>query len=77
MSFFNGWFFLFGWIIVKLPLPPSSLSPSLKLVRIMLETSNLARVSTNRHAVLENVPFSTKALLILLMSAFFRVLELC
>ena len=46
--------------------------------RIMLETSNLARISTHTHThtyvVSENVPyvpFSTKALLIFLMSAFF------
>ena len=37
-----------------------TLSPYLNVVRIMLETS-------------ENIPFSTKALLILLMLAFFGI----
>ena len=37
----------------------------------MLETSNLAHKYTHTYIVSENMPFSTKALLILLMSAFF------
>ena len=45
--------------------------PYLKLVRIMLKTSNLARKYTRTYVVSENIPFSIKALLILLMSAFF------
>ena len=36
----------------------------------MLETSNLA-LSTHTYVVSENIPFSTKALLALLISAFF------
>ena len=45
-------------------------SPScLKLVRIMLE--QIWHVSTHTHVVLETISFSTKALLILLMSVFF------
>ena len=36
----------------------------------MLKTSNLAR-TYNTYAVSENIPFSTKAPLILLMSAFY------
>ena len=36
----------------------------------MLETSNLA-LSPHANVVSENIPFSTEALLILLMSAFF------
>ena len=47
---------------VKLP-------PCLKLVRIMLETSNLAR--KYKYLISENIPFSTKVVLILLMSVFF------
>ena len=45
----------------------------LKLVRIMLETSNLGRKYTHIHTyvVAENIPFSTNVLLILLMSVFF------
>ena len=39
------------------------------LVRIMLETSNL--IGKYTHVVSENIAFSTKASLILLMSAFF------
>ena len=39
------------------------------LVRIVLETSNLARKYT--HVVSKNTPFSNKAFLILLISAFF------
>ena len=50
------------------PLPPA---PSIKLVRIMLETSNLARKCTHLYSS-ENIPFSTKTYLILLMSAFFE-----
>ena len=54
--------------VVKItPLP----IPYLKLVRIMLKTSNLARKYTRTYVVSENIPFSIKALLILLMSAFF------
>ena len=48
---------------VKLP-------PCPKFVKIMLETTNLAPKYT-RILVSENIPFSTKALLILLMSTFF------
>ena len=45
------------------------LTPSrLKLIRIMLE---IWHVSTHTYVVLENIPFSTKTLLILLMSTFF------
>ena len=47
--------------VVKVPL-------LLKRVRITLE---IWLVSTQKYVVLENIPFSTKALLILLMSAFF------
>ena len=47
------------------------LPPCLKLVRIMLETLNLARKYTHTYVVPENIPFSTKALLILMMPAFF------
>ena len=49
------------------------ITPSLKLVRILLETWNLVRkcVSTHTYKVLENTSFSTKVLLILLMWAFF------
>ena len=43
----------------------------LKLVRIMLETSNCAGKYTHTYVVSENILFSTKALLILLMSVFF------
>ena len=46
------------------------LAPCLKLVRIMPETWNL-ECKSDPHVVSENIPFSTKALLILLMSAFF------
>ena len=42
----------------------------LKLVRIMLETSNW-HWSTQTYLISKNIPFSTKLLLILLMSAFF------
>ena len=42
----------------------------LKLVRIVLETSNLAHKYTC--VVSENMPFSTKVFLILLMSAFLQ-----
>ena len=45
-------------------------TPCLKLVRIMLETSNLARKYTQLCS-LENIPFSTKALLIAGVSIFF------
>ena len=57
--------------------------PCLKVVRIILETTNLARKYTHTHThththtrthtcvVSENIPFSTEALLILLISAFF------
>ena len=48
---------------VKLP-------PCPKFVKIMLETTNLAPKYT-RILVSEEIPFSTKALLILLMSTFF------
>ena len=41
----------------------------LNLVRIILETWNL--VNTHTYVVLENIAFSTKTLLILLMSGFF------
>ena len=51
---------------VKSP-PPS---PRLNLVKIMLETWNLVH-GTNTYTVSENIPFSTKTSLILLMSAFF------
>ena len=44
--------------------------PCLKLVRTMLETLNF-HVSTHTYVVSENIPFSAKAFLILLMSAFF------
>ena len=37
----------------------------------MLETLNLARKYTHTYVVPENIPFSTKALLILMMPAFF------
>ena len=50
---------------VKLPPPPG-----LKLVRDMLETSNLV----HKHTLIcsfRNITFGTKALLVLLMSAFF------
>ena len=50
----------FKFIGKRSKLPPP---PCLKLVRIMLETCNLPRKYTN-------MLFSTKALLILLMSAF-------
>ena len=43
--------------------------PRLKLVTITPETSNLAR-KTYTYVILENIPFSNKAFLILLMSAF-------
>ena len=49
----------------------SKTTPCLKLVRIMLESSNLAGKYTHTYLVSENIPFSIKALLILLMSAFF------
>ena len=42
----------------------------LKLVRIMLKLE-IWHVSTNTYVVSENIPFSTKAVLILLMSIFF------
>ena len=42
----------------------------IKLVRIMLEIE-IWYVSTNTYVILENIPFSTKNFLILLMSAFF------
>ena len=42
--------------------------PCLKLVRIMLE---IWYIGTHPYTVLENIPFSTKTLLILLISAFF------
>ena len=45
-------------------------TPFLKLVRIMLETWNLVR-KVHTYIVSENIPFSTKAFLILLMSAAF------
>ena len=38
----------------------------------MQETSNLARKYTHTRLVSENMPFSAKVLLILLISAFFR-----
>ena len=45
--------------------------PRLKLVRSMLDTSNLAR--KYRHTcTFKNIPFSTKAFLILMMSAYFK-----
>ena len=47
-------------------LPPSCL----KFVRTMLESPNLA-VSTHTYEVSVNIPLSKRALLILLMSAFF------
>ena len=46
-------------------------SPCLKLVRIMLESWNLARKYTHPYVVSENIPYSTKVFLILLMPAFF------
>ena len=42
----------------------------IQLVRIMLEIE-IWYVSTNTYVILENIPFSTKNFLILLMSAFF------
>ena len=42
-------------------------APCLKIVCIMLETLH---VSTDPYVVSENIPFSTKVLLILLMSSF-------
>ena len=45
--------------------------PCLKLVRAMLETWNLAQKDTRTYLVLENIPFTNKALSIFLMSAFF------
>ena len=42
----------------------------LKLIRIMLETSKWHEI-THTYAVSKNIAFSAKALLILLMSAFF------
>ena len=45
--------------------------PCLKLVRIMLETSHFARKYTHTYVILENISFSTKTLLILLMPALF------
>ena len=51
----------------KLPRPPLL---CLKFVRIMLETWNLARKYEHMYSF-RNVSLSTKALLILLMSAFF------
>ena len=53
--------------------PPWKITPSkcLKLVIIMLETWNLERKYTHSPVVSENIPVSAKALLILLMSAFF------
>ena len=45
--------------------------PSVKLVRIMLETSNLAPKCTNICSFTKKIPFSAKAVLILLMPAFF------
>ena len=47
----------------------------LKLVRIMLETSNW-HLSTQTYLGSENIPFSTKLLIILLMSAFFAKIRL-
>ena len=48
---------------VKLPLRPSCLKLCLKL--------QISHVRTNKYLVSENIPFSTKVLLILLMLAFF------
>ena len=47
----------------------SKTTPCLNVVRIILEAWNL--VSTHTYAVLENMAFSTKTSLVLLMSAFF------
>ena len=59
---FKGWFWEGG----------DKITPCLKLVGIMVQTSNLARKYTHTYyAVLENIAFSTKPLLIFLMSAFF------
>ena len=56
---------------VKITHPPTPHALSnLKLVRIKLETPNLARTYAVL-LVLENIPFSTKTLLVLFMSAFF------
>ena len=57
----RGW-----WGRVKLPPTPP---PCLKLVKIVIETWNWF-VNTHTYTVSENIPFCTKALLILLMSAF-------
>ena len=45
--------------------------PCLKLVRTMLETSHFALKYTHTYVILENISFSTKTLLVLLIPAFF------
>ena len=46
-------------------------STCLKLVRTMLETWNLVHKYFHTYVVLENIPFSIKKSLVLLISAFF------
>ena len=47
------------------------ITPCLKLIRVMLESWNLVRKYTYTYVVSENMPFGTKAFLILLMLTFF------
>ena len=58
-----------GFLGVRFEVRRGKINPRLKLVRIMLETSNLAR-SSHPFVVSENISFNAKAPLTLLMSAF-------
>ena len=59
------------WVsILGVPFGEGGLSPYLKLIRILVEASHLARKCTYIYLVSENMLFTTKARLILLLSAF-------
>ena len=60
-----------GFLGVRFEVEGGKLPSCLKLFKIMLETCNLACKYTYTYLVLENIPFRTKAFLILLMSAIF------